>query len=72
MMQDTLDVTTCRPSRIRAMFASRACRKSVMIGSALNLSKMRTLVNQMGEIEQPWVRRQLCLKKIFILNLITF
>ncbi|KAJ9592773.1 hypothetical protein L9F63_015551, partial [Diploptera punctata] len=45
--------TMCRPSRVRAMFASRACRKSVMIGTALSKSDMRRLVNQMGEIEQP-------------------
>ena len=47
--------TMCRPSRVRAMFASRACRKSVMIGTSLSKSDMRRLVNQMGEIEQPWV-----------------
>lgn len=45
----------CRPSRVRAMFASRACRKSVMIGTALSKSTMRQLVDHMGEIEQPWV-----------------
>nr|CAD7428416.1 unnamed protein product [Timema monikensis] len=47
--------TMCRPSRVRAMFASRACRKSVMIGTALNLSDMRRLVDHMGEMDQPWV-----------------
>ncbi|XP_005145373.3 mismatch repair endonuclease PMS2 isoform X1 [Melopsittacus undulatus] len=44
----------CRPSRIRQMFASRACRKSVMIGTALNVQEMRKLVTHMGEIEHPW------------------
>ncbi|KAG7491853.1 hypothetical protein MATL_G00007990 [Megalops atlanticus] len=44
----------CRPSRVRQMFASRACRKSVMIGTALKTSEMRKLVVHMGEIEQPW------------------
>ncbi|XP_073722913.1 mismatch repair endonuclease PMS2 [Misgurnus anguillicaudatus] len=44
----------CRPSRIRQMFASRACRKSVMVGTALNTSEMKKLVVHMGEIEQPW------------------
>lgn len=48
--------TMCRPSRVRAMFASRACRKSVMIGTALSKITMRQLINHMGEIEQPWVR----------------
>ncbi|NWX95602.1 PMS2 endonuclease, partial [Nothoprocta ornata] len=44
----------CRPSRVRQMFASRACRKSVMIGTALNTQEMRKLVTHMGEIEHPW------------------
>nr|CAD7266230.1 unnamed protein product [Timema shepardi] len=54
MLQDSPH-TMCRPSRVRAMFASRACRKSVMIGMALNLSDMRRLVDHMGEMDQPWV-----------------
>lgn len=55
MLQDAPEGTMCRPSRIRAMFASRACRKSVMIGKALKKSTMEMLVQHMGEIEQPWV-----------------
>ncbi|KAF6019948.1 hypothetical protein EB796_021768 [Bugula neritina] len=43
-----------RPSRVRAMFASRACRKSVMIGKPLSVQEMRRIVQHMGEIEQPW------------------
>ena len=43
-----------RPSRVRAMFASRACRKSVMIGTSLSKQDMDRLVRHMGEIEQPW------------------
>ena len=45
---------TLRPSRVRAMFASRACRSSVMIGRALSNSDMRRIVAHMGQIEQPW------------------
>ncbi|XP_039755705.1 mismatch repair endonuclease PMS2 isoform X2 [Pararge aegeria] len=45
----------CRPSRVRAMFASRACRKSVMIGTALSKADMRILVDHMAEIDKPWV-----------------
>lgn len=48
-------VTTCRPSRIKSMFASRACRKSVMIGRHLSKNEMKNIVKHMGEIEQPWV-----------------
>uniref|UniRef100_A0A1I8PFE9 MutL C-terminal dimerisation domain-containing protein n=1 Tax=Stomoxys calcitrans TaxID=35570 RepID=A0A1I8PFE9_STOCA len=54
MLQDAPEDSMCRPSRIRAMFASRACRKSVMIGQALKKSTMEMLVKHMGEIEQPW------------------
>ncbi|XP_035261656.1 mismatch repair endonuclease PMS2 isoform X2 [Anguilla anguilla] len=53
MLSDSPGVM-CRPSRVRQMFASRACRKSVMIGTALNISEMKKLVVHMGEIEQPW------------------
>ncbi|XP_060795715.1 mismatch repair endonuclease PMS2 [Neoarius graeffei] len=53
MLSDSSGVM-CRPSRVRQMFASRACRKSVMIGTALNTSEMKKLVAHMGEIEQPW------------------
>ncbi|XP_004380874.2 mismatch repair endonuclease PMS2 isoform X1 [Trichechus manatus latirostris] len=44
----------CRPSRVRQMFASRACRKSVMIGTALNTSEMKKLITHMGEMDHPW------------------
>ncbi|XP_006859821.1 PREDICTED: mismatch repair endonuclease PMS2 [Chrysochloris asiatica] len=44
----------CRPSRVRQMFASRACRKSVMIGTALNTSEMKKLISHMGEMDHPW------------------
>uniref|UniRef100_UPI003AAE3F6B mismatch repair endonuclease PMS2 n=1 Tax=Centroberyx gerrardi TaxID=166262 RepID=UPI003AAE3F6B len=53
MLSDSPGVM-CRPSRVRQMFASRACRKSVMIGTALSAGEMRKLVVHMGEIEQPW------------------
>lgn len=47
----------CRPSRIQSMFASRACRMSVMIGTALPAHKMRRLIDQMSEIDHPWVKK---------------
>lgn len=46
--------TVCRPTRIRTMLASRACRKSVMIGDPLTKKLMKNLVTHMGEIEHPW------------------
>uniref|UniRef100_A0A668AL45 Mismatch repair endonuclease PMS2 n=1 Tax=Myripristis murdjan TaxID=586833 RepID=A0A668AL45_9TELE len=53
MLSDSPGVM-CRPSRVRQMFASRACRKSVMIGTALSTTEMKKLVVHMGEIEHPW------------------
>ncbi|XP_065887523.1 mismatch repair endonuclease PMS2-like [Dysidea avara] len=44
----------CRPSRVSAMFASRACRSSIMIGTSLNTSEMKKILTHMGETEQPW------------------
>jgi DNA mismatch repair ATPase MutL len=36
------------------MFASRACRKAVMIGTALDKAQMQQLLKQMSQLEQPW------------------
>lgn len=43
-----------RPSRVRKMFAMRACRSSVMIGKSLTKPQMAKLVRNMGTIEKPW------------------
>lgn len=53
VLSDTPGVM-CRPSRIRQMLASRACRSSVMIGTALTQSEMKKLLLHMGDIDQPW------------------
>ncbi|XP_059105102.1 mismatch repair endonuclease PMS2 isoform X3 [Peromyscus eremicus] len=53
MLSDSPGVM-CRPSRVRQMFASRACRKSVMIGTALNTKEMKKLITHMGEMDHPW------------------
>ncbi|KAI4470714.1 dna mismatch repair protein mlh pms mutl [Holotrichia oblita] len=55
MLQDGSG-TMCRPSRVGQMFASRACRKSVMVGKALAKNDMRRIVDHMSEIDQPWVQ----------------
>ncbi|ORX97206.1 hypothetical protein K493DRAFT_336648 [Basidiobolus meristosporus CBS 931.73] len=41
-------------SRIRKMFASRACRSAVMIGDPLTKARMEKIVRHMAEIDQPW------------------
>ena len=42
----------CRPSRVRAMYAMRACRSSIMIGTALSHSQMRRVLDHMSEMDQ--------------------
>lgn len=44
-----------RPSRVRAMFASRACRKAVMVGDPLTPAQMKKLLCQLSQLKQPWV-----------------
>ena len=43
-----------RPTKVRKMFAMRACRSSVMIGKSLSMKQMERLVRKMGEIDKPW------------------
>lgn len=43
-----------RPSKVRKMFAMRACRSSTMIGKTLTEGKMRTIISHMGDIDKPW------------------
>lgn len=43
-----------RPSKVRKMFAMRACRSSIMIGKALSHRQMERVVRHMGEMEKPW------------------
>ncbi|KAJ2904469.1 hypothetical protein MKZ38_008000 [Zalerion maritima] len=56
--KDTLDPSLLhkipRPSKVRKMFAMRACRSSVMIGRALTKGQMTKLVRQMGGMDKPW------------------
>lgn len=46
--------TIPRPSKVRKMFAMRACRSSIMIGKALSGRQMERVVRHMGEMEKPW------------------
>lgn len=43
-----------RCSKIRSMFAMRACRMSIMIGKPLNRKTMKTVVNHLSELDKPW------------------
>ncbi|GJN81122.1 hypothetical protein PLIIFM63780_004654 [Purpureocillium lilacinum] len=43
-----------RPSKVRRMFAMRACRSSIMIGKALTGHQMSNVLKHMGELDKPW------------------
>lgn len=43
VLRDEPTIKVVRCEKARAMFASRACRKSVMIGMALSASQMKTV-----------------------------
>ena len=43
-----------RPSKVRKMFAMRACRSSIMIGKTLTQKQMGRVVRNMGTIDKPW------------------
>eukprot|EP01034_Spumella_vulgaris_P024390 gene24390-30734_t len=43
-----------RLPKLVSMFASRACRSAVMIGTALNGQEMRGIVDRMEGLAQPW------------------
>ncbi|ORY63106.1 uncharacterized protein BCR38DRAFT_485876 [Pseudomassariella vexata] len=52
--QSASATTVPRPSKVRKMFAMRACRSSVMIGKPLTNKQMEKLVRHMGELDKPW------------------
>lgn len=43
-----------RPSKVRRMFAMRACRSSIMVGKSLSMSKMEKVVRNLGGLDKPW------------------
>lgn len=45
---------TVRLPKLLTMYASRACRQSVMIGTALSEREMVGIIRQLVGIEQPW------------------
>ena len=50
----TSAVSVPRPSKVRKMFAMRACRSSIMIGKTLTTRQMQRVVQNMGTIDKPW------------------
>lgn len=56
LLRDAPERKHVRCSKVRDLLASRACRKSIMVGAALDMRRMLVVVRHLGEIDQPWVR----------------
>ena len=44
-------------ARLRKVFASKACRMSIMIGTDLTKKQMINVVRHLAQIAKPWVSR---------------
>ncbi|OWA53621.1 putative Mismatch repair endonuclease PMS2 [Hypsibius exemplaris] len=58
-----------RPTRVLQWIASKACRKSTMIGDSLQDVEMATIITQMAGLIEPWVQ---FLQISTVLNLLEF
>ena len=54
MLQEAQPKAAVRPTKVRSMFASRACRCSIMIGQCLNKFEMHTILNNLAALDAPW------------------
>jgi DNA mismatch repair protein PMS2 len=54
LSDDNSDKIIARLPKAIAMFASRACRGSIMIGKALSSGEMDKVVKRLADIEHPW------------------
>jgi DNA mismatch repair protein PMS2 len=54
LLAENLTGTVPRPSKVRKMFAMRACRSSIMIGKTLTEKQMGSVVKHLGELDKPW------------------
>ena len=43
-----------RPSKVRTVFAYKACRGAIMIGKALSRQEMREVIGNIHKLDQPW------------------
>ena len=51
-------------SRLRKVFASKACRMSIMIGTDLARKRMIDVVRHLAQLAKPWVRRNAALARV--------
>ena len=57
VLQDWTSVKGSKPPKLPKLdrlFASRACRSSVMIGMALDRRRMTSIVRNLESLDQPW------------------
>ncbi|EQC27813.1 hypothetical protein SDRG_14397 [Saprolegnia diclina VS20] len=54
LMEAPHQAQTLRLPKVTSMFASRACRSAVMIGTALHKEEMLKIVTQLAVLDQPW------------------
>lgn len=47
-------LTSVKSSSLRSLYASKACRKSIMIGDSLNMTEMKRVISHLTEIDKPW------------------
>ncbi|KAL4426563.1 hypothetical protein ABPG74_012323 [Tetrahymena malaccensis] len=48
------DIETFRPKKIQRVLASKACRSSIMIGTALNKPSMKQILLNLSKLQSPW------------------
>ena len=55
LSEDTsVNIENLRPSKVHRMFASRACRSAIMIGTALGSADMQKILDHMASMDHPW------------------
>ncbi|CAI5746883.1 unnamed protein product [Peronospora destructor] len=54
LMDAPSNSSTIRLPKVMTMFASRACRSSIMIGTALHKEEMQKIVQNLSGLDQPW------------------
>lgn len=54
LLVDGSSPDSVRCTKAKRMFASRACRSSIMIGTALTKERMQGVVWHLGEMDAPW------------------
>lgn len=54
MVREDEGNSSLRPTKVRSMFAMRACRSSIMIGRALKRSTMTKVIRHLSGLDKPW------------------